>query len=128
MFFLIVFIEFKAYFIFMSIFLSKGDGRCFGTFKLQGNDLIQSFKYAFDIGYRIFDTAQWYDNEEDLGKAIKKMGISRSEIFITTKVHPNQYSKNLFMSSIPSVGPTIFEAILSLFSSTKPSSSLSILS
>ena len=84
----------------MSNFLSDGKGRCFGTFKLQGNDLIQSFKYAFDIGYRIFDTAQWYDNEDVLGKAIKEMGISRSEIFITTKVHPNHYSKNLFMPSV----------------------------
>ena len=84
----------------MSNFFSDDRGRCFGTFKLQGNDLIQSFKYAFDIGYRIFDTAQWYDNEDVLGKAIKEMGISRSEIFITTKVHPNHYSKNLFMPSV----------------------------
>ena len=84
----------------MNNFYSQSQGRSFGTFKLIGEDLLNAFKLAFDVGYRFFDTAQWYDNEADLGKALKKIGISRSEIFIITKVHPNHYFKNLFIPSV----------------------------
>ena len=84
----------------MKNFYSQSQGRCFGTFKLIGDDLLNAFKSAFDVGYRFFDTAQWYDNETDLGQAIKKLGISRSEIFIITKVHPNHYFKDLFIPSV----------------------------
>ena len=84
----------------MKNFYSQSQGRCFGTFKLIGEDLLNAFKSAFDVGYRFFDTAQWYDNEADLGRVIKKLGISRSEIFIITKVHPNHYFKDLFIPSV----------------------------
>lgn len=84
----------------MNNFYSQSQGRSFGTFKLIGEDLLNAFKSAFDVGYRFFDTAQWYDNEADLGKALKKIGISRSEISIITKVHPNHYSKDLFIPSV----------------------------
>jgi len=41
---------------------------------------------AIDVGYRLFDTAQGYGNEKALGTAIKKCGIPREELFITTKL------------------------------------------
>ncbi|AWK51032.1 2,5-diketo-D-gluconic acid reductase [Clostridium beijerinckii] len=41
---------------------------------------------AIEVGYRLIDTAQGYGNEEAVGKAIKKCGIPREELFITTKV------------------------------------------
>ena len=41
---------------------------------------------AIDAGYRLIDTAQAYGNEEAVGKAIKKCGVPREELFITTKV------------------------------------------
>ena len=84
----------------MNNFYSQSQGRSFGTFKLIGEDLLNAFKLAFDVGYRFFDTAQWYDNEADLGNALKKLGISRSEISIITKVHPNNYFKDLFIPSV----------------------------
>jgi len=84
----------------MNNFYSQSQGRSFGTFKLIGEDLLNAFKLAFDVGYRFFDTAQWYGNEADLSKALKKIGISRSEIFIITKVHPNHYFKDLFIPSV----------------------------
>lgn len=43
--------------------------------------------YALQIGYRMIDTAQAYYNEEAVGNAIKKSGIPREEIFISTKIH-----------------------------------------
>ena len=42
--------------------------------------------YALEIGYRHIDTASFYGNERDIGKAIKKSGIPREDIFITTKL------------------------------------------
>lgn len=46
---------------------------------------------ALDAGYRAIDTAQSYFNEEEVGNAIKKSGISREEIFLTTKVWIEHY-------------------------------------
>jgi methylglyoxal/glyoxal reductase len=42
--------------------------------------------YALMIGYRLIDTAQLYGNEEDVGRALRKSGLSRDDVFITTKV------------------------------------------
>lgn len=44
------------------------------------------FQAAIDAGYRHFDTAQFYDNEDLLGTAIKQMGLNREELFITSKI------------------------------------------
>ncbi|MCX8725715.1 aldo/keto reductase [Lactobacillus sp. B4007] len=41
---------------------------------------------ALDAGYRLIDTASSYGNEEAVGRAIKKSGITRSDIFVTTKL------------------------------------------
>ncbi|MCT2534809.1 aldo/keto reductase [Aquibacillus koreensis] len=41
---------------------------------------------AISVGYRSIDTAQAYGNEEAVGRAIKKSGVPREELFITTKV------------------------------------------
>ncbi|HZY94716.1 MAG TPA: aldo/keto reductase [Candidatus Bathyarchaeia archaeon] len=41
---------------------------------------------ALDIGYRHIDTARIYDNESDVGKALKQTRVSRKEIFVTTKL------------------------------------------
>ena len=41
---------------------------------------------AIDVGYRLIDTAQGYGNERAVGKAVKKCGLPREELFITTKL------------------------------------------
>lgn len=56
-----------------------------GVFK-SGEDTYDAVRYALDCGYRHIDTAMIYGNEQDVGKAIKDSGISREEIFITTKL------------------------------------------
>lgn len=45
-----------------------------------------SVKWALAAGYRHFDDAQAYDNEEFLGEALKESGVKRSDVFITTKI------------------------------------------
>jgi 2,5-diketo-D-gluconate reductase A len=59
----------------------------FGVFQVK--DLDECERSVFDAiktGYRLIDTAQSYGNEEAVGKAIKRSGIKREELFITTKV------------------------------------------
>lgn len=52
----------------------------------EGDEVIQAVKAAIQTGYRSIDTAAVYGNEQGVGTAIKESGISRDELFITTKV------------------------------------------
>ena len=59
----------------------------FGVFQVK--DLAEcerSVVDAIETGYRLIDTAQSYENEDAVGKAIRNSGVSRKELFITTKV------------------------------------------
>lgn len=62
-----------------------------GTYSLQGETCINSVTSALESGVRLFDTAHAYDNEEEIGRAIKESNVPREEIFITTKLYPNQF-------------------------------------
>src|ERR1700729_1210394 len=59
---------------------------------------------AIETGYRLIDTAQSYMNEEAVGKAIRRSGVPREELFITTKlwIHSNGYdgAKKAFENSL----------------------------
>lgn len=57
-----------------------------GTFRLQDDVVIHSVKTALELGYRAIDTAQIYENEAAVGQAIAESGITRNELFITTKI------------------------------------------
>ena len=58
----------------------------YGTFRIDPKDTYECVRNALDVGYRMIDTAEYYQNEEAVGKAIKDSGIPRDEIFITSKV------------------------------------------
>lgn len=59
----------------------------FGTYLTpDGNTCINSVKEALLAGYRHIDTAEFYANEESVGKALAESGISRDEVFVTTKL------------------------------------------
>ena len=49
---------------------------------------------ALEIGYRHFDTARFYGNERDIGKAIKNSGVPREDIFVTTKLWNSDHGYN----------------------------------
>lgn len=57
-----------------------------GVYKVAQDVAVDTVRSALDIGYRRVDTAALYQNEEEVGAAIRQSGISRSEIFVTTKV------------------------------------------
>ncbi len=59
----------------------------FGVFlSPPGDTTYRSVRIALETGYRHIDTAKIYENEEDVGKAVRDSGIPREEIFVTTKV------------------------------------------
>lgn len=57
-----------------------------GTWLLNGKSAYNAVSWALEMGYRLIDTATIYENEKKVGEAIHDSGISRNEIFITTKV------------------------------------------
>lgn len=59
----------------------------FGLYKVDGQATMnQAVKKAYEDGYRLFDTAQLYGNEQEVGTAFKQLAIPRDNIFVTTKV------------------------------------------
>ena len=57
-----------------------------GTYKAHGDELISAILDALKMGYRSIDTASFYENEEEVGEAIKASDVERKDIFVTTKV------------------------------------------
>jgi 2,5-diketo-D-gluconate reductase A len=60
----------------------------FGTWQLAPRTAYESVRAALEIGYRHIDTATLYRNESDVGKAVKDSGLDREQVFITTKLRP----------------------------------------
>ena len=54
-----------------------------GTYCLHGDECINAILSAIKLGYRKFDTATFYGNEEEVGEAIRRSGVPREEFFIS---------------------------------------------
>ena len=63
-----------------------------GTYSLTGDDCYNSMTYALNSEVRLIDTAYMYNNEEEVGRAIRDSGIPREEIFVITKIYPSQFN------------------------------------
>ena len=64
-----------------------------GTFLLSPDEAENSCVSALGCGYRLIDTANAYVNEKAVGRAMKKSGVAREEIFLETKLWPSFYEK-----------------------------------
>jgi 2,5-diketo-D-gluconate reductase B len=71
-----------------------------GTFRLKDEEAYNSVAMALDIGFRHIDTAQIYDNEEAVGRALKDSGLPRNELFVTTKVWNDKLNQASFIDSV----------------------------
>ena len=58
----------------------------YGVYQVGADECERCVLDAISVGYRSIDTAQAYGNEEGVGSAVKKCGVSRSELFVTTKI------------------------------------------
>lgn len=62
-----------------------------GTFMLSPADAENSVREALKMGYRLVDTANAYVNERAVGRGIKDSGVTREEVFLSTKLWPSEY-------------------------------------
>jgi diketogulonate reductase-like aldo/keto reductase len=72
----------------------------FGTFPLTGEAAREAVLMAIGLGYRHIDTAQMYGNEREVGAAVERCGVPRTDLFLVTKVDPANVSADRFLSSV----------------------------
>ena len=71
-----------------------------GTFRLQGQVVIDSVRNGLELGYRAIDTAQIYGNEAEVGEAIAASGVPRRDLFLTTKIWVDNYAPDKLVPSL----------------------------
>lgn len=64
-----------------------------GTYSLTGQVCLDSVGASLASGVRLIDTAYMYGNEAEVGRAVRESGVSREEVFVTTKLYPRQFSE-----------------------------------
>ncbi len=72
----------------------------FGTWQLTEGAAREMVGVALDHGYRHVDTAQAYDNEGEVGRAIEASDVDRDDVFLTTKVWPDEFGEDRFVDSV----------------------------
>lgn len=63
-----------------------------GTCNFAKEATVQPILSALRLGYRKIDTAYLYENEAEVGEAVRRSGVPREDIFVATKLYPNQYA------------------------------------
>ncbi len=80
----------------------------FGTYTLTSDTCVRCVSEAISLGYRLFDTATIYGNEEEVGAGIKLSGVQRDKLFITSKLWVDdsgyETTKKAFQTSLDKLG------------------------
>lgn len=103
-------------------FLTLADGNRmpqegFGLYKITDEkEAVNAIKWAYETGYRLFDTAQMYENEEFVGEGLRQLSAPRESYFVTTKVsEANQgydQTKQSVVSSLKKLGLDYVDLLL----------------
>ena len=72
----------------------------FGTYPLRGEDGIAAMTSALEAGYRLLDSAVNYENEDEVGEALRRSGLPREEVQITTKIPGRHHAYDATISSV----------------------------
>lgn len=72
----------------------------FGTYPLKGADGIAAMVSAIEAGYRLLDSAVNYENETEVGEAVRRAGLPRDEVAIATKIPGRFHAKDLALQSL----------------------------
>jgi 2,5-diketo-D-gluconate reductase B len=72
----------------------------FGTWRLSGRECVDGVADALAAGYEHVDTARAYGNEEDVGRGLRASGVDRSEVFVATKVWPDDLAPERVRASL----------------------------
>ena len=80
----------------------------FGVFQVQPEETVAAVSTALEAGYRHIDTAEMYGNEREVGEAIRKSGLDRSDVFVTSKLsndaHRPDDARRAFDASLEALG------------------------
>jgi len=63
-----------------------------GTWPMNDAEAAETVALALDMGYRLIDTAENYENERGVGEGIRRSGVARGELFVTTKFNRKWHS------------------------------------
>ena len=72
----------------------------FGTHPLKGEDAVVAMTSALEVGYRLLDTAVNYENEHDVGEALRRSGLPREEVQIASKVPGRDHAHDKAVASV----------------------------
>ncbi|PWN04171.1 aldo/keto reductase [Nocardioides silvaticus] len=71
----------------------------FGTYPLRGSEAVDAVVSAIEVGYRLIDTAVNYENEESVGEGLRRSGVPREELFVTSKLPGRHHAYDEAISS-----------------------------
>jgi 2,5-diketo-D-gluconate reductase A len=66
----------------------------FGVFQVKPEECVEAVTNALEVGYRHIDTAEMYGNEKEVGEAIRRSGLDRAEVFVTSKLNNNKHARD----------------------------------
>lgn len=72
----------------------------FGTYPLRGDDGVEAMVHALEAGYRLLDTAVNYGNEEEVGEAVRRSGLLREDIQVTSKIPGRHHEYDQAIGSV----------------------------
>jgi 2,5-diketo-D-gluconate reductase A len=88
----------------------------FGVFLVKPAETMEAVMSALDAGYRHIDTAQMYANEKEVGEAIAKSGLDRSDLWVTTKLNNDAHrpddARRAFDESLAALGTDYVDLFL----------------
>ncbi len=80
----------------------------FGVFLVEPDETVAAVSTALQAGYRHIDTAEGYGNEKEVGEAIRKSGVDRADVFVTSKLdnssHRPDDARRAFDASLDALG------------------------
>jgi 2,5-diketo-D-gluconate reductase A len=71
----------------------------FGVFLVPPEECVDAVTTALEVGYRHIDTAQMYGNEKEVGEAVRRSGLPRDEVFLTSKLNNNRQTRDEILRS-----------------------------
>src|SRR5215212_1085272 len=71
----------------------------FGTAGLRGEEAVAAATSALEAGYRLLDTAVNYENEREVGEAVRQSGVARKEVQVTSKIPGRHHGYDDAMAS-----------------------------
>ncbi|WP_026565368.1 aldo/keto reductase [Bacillus sp. UNC41MFS5] len=83
-----------------------------GTYKLKGNEGVNSILSAMNIGYRLIDSAYNYENEGTVGEAVRRSSVPREELRITSKL-PGRYQS--YNNAVTTIEESLYRAHLDYY-------------